>query len=90
MDAVCNYTKKIRDNIDKLDTADSNGMKEIKTANDQLNNEMEKLPQKYGYHDEKAFQAVMNKYEDDKAFEQEVLTSIKDTCGYYLESLDAL
>lgn len=90
VDAACNYSKKIEDNINKLSTADSSAMDAIRTENDKLDEEMEKLPQKYGFKGEDELEEAINKYEDDKTFEQNVLKAIKDSCGYELESLDAL
>jgi hypothetical protein len=90
IDITCNYTKKIRDNISLLSSADTETMKKIRDDNTKLNEEMEKIPQKYGFKNEGAIEEALNKYETDEQFEPTILKAIKDTCGYDLESLDAL
>jgi hypothetical protein len=90
VDLVCNYAKKIQDNISKLGSADDQMMKNIKEENDKLQDAMEQLPSKHGFADEKAAKSAMSKYEDDKQFEAEVIKAAKDTCGFDLPSLDSL
>lgn len=90
VEMACNFIKPLREGTDRGDISTPEGLAKLKEQTENLQKQMEALPKKYGFADEKTLKDAMSKYENDKQFEQDVLKAVKDKCGFDLGSLGAL
>ena len=82
IDIGCNVAKPMADAMKNIDQNDEAAMAKILEQTKDVETKMISTVQKHGFTGKDDFQTVSEKYEDDKAFEEEVYAAIKSACGF--------
>ncbi len=82
VDIACNLVKKMTEDMKNIDFTDEEAMKKIEEESKNMETKMEEMLKKHGFENEKAFEEAGGKYEEDKAFKDQVAKAVKDKCDF--------